>query len=150
MLTAGSTYCETTMTSKANKHDPRGYEFSTLENQAFTRLAVSMQLVALLELGAAAVYLPTTLGHLRRAVANGAVQDLALALAWLLIPVMIAAWTFRAGSHLRLIVRTEGDDISHLMGAVGELNKLYLLQLVLFVVAAAIIGWTVMVQGALG
>jgi hypothetical protein len=138
------------MTSEAKSSRGRGYEFSALENQAFKRLATSMQLVALLELGGVAAFLPTTLGKLRGAIAAGSVQDMVLAGAWLAVPVLIAAWTFRAGSHLRLIVRTEGDDISHLVGAVGELTKLYLLQLVLFVVAAALIAWTITLHSVVG
>ncbi len=126
----------------------QGYEFSALENQKFTRLAGAMQLVALLEMAGAllAVYLAAPAAW--HALAARRPLATLLPIASVLVPLLVGGWTFRAGAHLRLIVRTQGDDIRHLMDAVGQLTKLYLLQLWLFVVALGFIAFSVIAHNA--
>ena len=124
------------------------YEFSAIENRKFTRLAGAMQFVALLEIAGAlfAVFLaaPAALEALeaRRVLAT------LLPVAGVGVPLFVGAWTFRAGGHLRLIVHTEGDDIRHLMDAVTQLTKLYILQAWLFLLAVGFIGFSLLAHGA--
>lgn len=125
----------------------RGYEFGRIENQAFTRLAVAMQWVAALELACAALVSVSAIRLLVDATQRGAIPEVARALGYMLVPALIGVWTLRAGHHLKLIVRTEGDDISHLMGAVGELTKLYILQLLLFVLAVGFLAFMIAMHG---
>lgn len=44
------------------------------------------------------------------------------------IQILIGSWTLNAARSFRLIVDTQGNDITNLMGALGELRKLYTLQ----------------------
>ncbi len=126
----------------------RGYEFTALENRRFTRLAGAMQIVALLEVvGAMASVLlagPASLDGIERRSALGAL----LPIAAVLVPLLVGFWTYRAGGHLRLIVRTQGDDIRHLMAAVGQLTNLYILQIWLFLAAVGFIGFSIVANGA--
>lgn len=130
------------------KSAPLEYEFSQLDNQRFTRLAGAMQWVASLQLVAAAVGVfvayPAALAGLRR----DSVVDTLLPIAAVLTPTLIAGWTFRAGGHLRLIVQTEGDNIRHLMAAVTELSKLYLLQIWLFLAVIGFVTFSLVARGA--
>jgi hypothetical protein len=48
---------------------------------------------------------------------------------------IIGIWTKKAASSFQLIVNTQGNDIENLMGALGELRKLYTLQYWLLIVA---------------
>ena len=86
-----------------------GYEFSQLENQAFTRLAGAMQLVALLEVACGVLIALVALPLLAEAISAGALLRIVTSSAYMGVPVLIGLWTFRAGGHLRSIVRTEGD-----------------------------------------
>ncbi|MBP0028824.1 hypothetical protein [Roseofilum sp. Guam] len=53
---------------------------------------------------------------------------------------LIGIWTYQASTAFKRIVDTEGQDIEHLMGALGELRKLYTLQYwVLIVTLVALI-----------
>lgn len=126
----------------------QGYEFSTLENRKFTRLAGAMQMVALLEMAGAlmAAYLAAPAAW--HALAARRPLGTLLPIASVLVPLLVGGWTFRAGAHLRLIVRTQGDDIRHLMDAVGQLTTLYLLQLWLFVVALGFIVFSLIAHNA--
>jgi hypothetical protein len=73
------------------------------------------------------------LEHLQRAELRGLFEQAAQ----VFVPLAIAVWTYRAGSHLRRIVRTEGSDIEHLMRAIAALSKLYILQLLLLLILVA-------------
>lgn len=119
------------------------YEFAELENRAFTRLATAMQVVAALQLAAAVLLLVMLSPVARESFALGSVVGLAKVAAAVLVPFLVGVWTFRAGRHLRRIVETEGEDIAHLMRAVEELTKLYILQMWLFFVSMAIVVWGV-------
>ncbi|SKB12177.1 conserved membrane hypothetical protein [Planktothrix sp. PCC 11201] len=44
-------------------------------------------------------------------------------------------WTINAAKAFKLIVDTQGNDIENLMGALGQLRKLYTLQYWLFLIA---------------
>jgi len=51
------------------------------------------------------------------------------------VQILIGVWTLKASSSFKLIVDTEGNDIVNLMGALGELRKLYRLQYWLLIIA---------------
>ena len=136
-----------TLMPSESSHSRRGYEFGQIENQAFTRLALAMQWVALLELACAALVSLSAGRLLIDAAQRGALPEIARALGYILVPALIGVWTLRAGRHLKLIVRTEGDDIGHLMGAIGELTKLYILQLLLFMLAAGFLAFMFVMHG---
>lgn len=51
------------------------------------------------------------------------------------VQTLIGIWTLNAASSFKLIVDTEGNDIVNLMGALGELRKLYRLQYWLLIIA---------------
>jgi hypothetical protein len=44
-------------------------------------------------------------------------------------------WTINASKAFKLIVETQGNDIENLMGALGQLRKLYTLQFWLFMIS---------------
>jgi len=125
-----------------------GYEFSALENKKFTRLAGAMQIVAVLEIAAGLLGLVPAWDTIRDALAEPEVLRVLLPLGAVLAPMLVGLWTYRAGGHLRLIVRTEGDDIRHLMAAVGELTKLYILQLWLFLLTLGFVVFSLLAHGA--
>jgi hypothetical protein len=47
----------------------------------------------------------------------------------------IGAWTRRAGVEFQLVAETSGKDISHVMGALDNLRKLYRVQYWILLVA---------------
>jgi hypothetical protein len=49
-----------------------------------------------------------------------------------IVQILIGVWTGNASRSFKLIVETQGSDIQNLMGALGELRKLYRLQYWLF------------------
>jgi len=52
-----------------------------------------------------------------------------------IVQIIIGFWTNKAASAFKQIVTTQGNDIENLMGALGELRKLYTLQYWLYIVA---------------
>ncbi len=44
------------------------------------------------------------------------------------VQIILGVWTNKAASSFQLMVDTQGNDIENLMGALGELRKLYTLQ----------------------
>lgn len=61
------------------------------------------------------------------------------------VQVIIGFWTNKAASAFQKIVTTQGSDIENLMGALGELRKLYTLQYWLILIAAIFIIITLVV-----
>ena len=127
---------------------PEGYEFTALENKKFTRLAGAMQLVAMLEIVAALLGAIPAATAARGHLGEGEILAGLVPVAAVVAPLFIGLWTFRAGGHLRLIVRTEGDDIRHLMAAVSELTKLYILQIWLFLFTIGFVVFSLVAHGA--
>ena len=52
-----------------------------------------------------------------------------------LLFIVVGIWTHRAGREFRSVAETQGKDISHLMGALANLLKLYTLLYLLFFIA---------------
>lgn len=66
---------------------------------------------------------------------------------------LVGIWTYQASTAFKRIVDTQGQDIENLMGALGELRKLYTLQywvLILTLVALAVVFGLGVVLGLFG
>ena len=113
--------------------DFQQYEFSSSQNELITQLAEKMRFVAYFTIGLGVlVAIPGLFTLLRGGISNiitGVVQ------------IIIGLWTNKAACSFKLIVNTQGNDIENLMGALGELRKLYTLQywlLILSLIFAAL------------
>jgi hypothetical protein len=126
----------------------RGYEFTAVENRRFTRLAGAMQIVALLQLAGAALAVVLAAPAALEAFEARRPLDTLLPIAGVGVPLFVAVWTWRAGGHLRLVVRTQGDDIRHLMAAIAKLTTLYILQIWLFLAALGFVAFSLVAHGA--
>jgi hypothetical protein len=105
------------------------YEFSPSENAIIGNLGSKMSFVGLFMLGIGLFCFMSVIARWMQIHELEAVQ---LFFTLLLIPVGI--WTHRAGREFRNVALTEGKDISHLMGALGNLLKLCtLVYLLLFI-----------------
>jgi hypothetical protein len=122
----------------------RQFEFSAAHNPKFARLAAIMSIVGIIEV------IITTLGAggwLLLVLGLPAIGSvLFLYLVPIAVPAAIGVWTLRAGQRFRLIATTKGSDVGHLMAAIDELTKLYVLQLVLFLVSIGFFLFLVGVQ----
>lgn len=107
--------------------DSQRYEFDQTQNQLFKDLAQKMRFVSYFLIALGVLLLVVGILNLTRggfgSIINGAVQ------------VIIGYWTTRAAAAFQRIVTTEGSDIVNLMGALGELRKLYTLQYWLILIA---------------
>lgn len=100
------------------------YEFDKSQNELILDLANKMRFVA---------YLSVAVGTL--SFIGGFINGLDVVnLIQGTIIVIIGIWTIKASSSFRKIVDTRGNDIVNLMGALGELRKLYRLQYWLFII----------------
>jgi hypothetical protein len=108
---------------------PSQYEFSPTENAIIGNLGSKLSFVGLFMLGIGLFCFISVIVHWFQL---QYLQVFLLFLSLLLIPVGI--WTHRAGRAFRSVAETEGNDISHLMGALENLLKLCtLVYLILFV-----------------
>lgn len=113
--------------------DFQQYEFSSSQNELIKNLAEKMRFVSYFLIGVGVlIAVGGVITLLRGGIANiisGVVQ------------IIIGVWTNKAAAAFNRIVDTEGNDIENLMGALGELRKLYNLQywlLILTLVFAAL------------
>ena len=99
------------------------YEFSNTENATIFDLVGKMRFVGMFLIIAGLLACVTVVqGHY-----GGLVSGL--------INIVIGFYTRSAAERFAKIVKTEGDDIRHLMDALGELLKIYRLQMILILVA---------------
>ena len=106
--------------------ESREYEFSSSQNELIKNLADKMRFVAYFMIAAGVLGAIGGLFNLRTglgAIINGVVY------------ILIGVWTNSASAAFLRIVDTQGNDIENLMGALGELRKLYTLQYWLLIVA---------------
>ncbi len=100
--------------------DFQQYEFSSSQNELIKNLAEKMRFVSYFLIGVGVlIAVSGAITLLRGGIANlitGVVQ------------IVIGVWTNNAATAFKRIVDTEGNDIENLMGALGELRKLYNLQ----------------------
>lgn len=134
---------DTPSSARRSASDVAGHEFTALDNQRFSRLATSMQAVAMLKFLCGIFLLTVGLPRLLEALRNAELATAARNLLSMLVPPVIGIWTYRTARHLRRIVATEGSDIKHLMAAVDELSRLYILQFGLWLGATGLAGWLV-------
>ncbi len=123
------------------------YEFSDAQNQVIHDLARKMQGVGIFMIA---------LGVLALAgfVAGLLAPDLVPSLIWVFIAayfVAVGLWSVRAARELEKVVTTEGEDIPHLMRAMGEIKKLYTLHFWLIVVYLLLVVLAILgIPGGLG
>lgn len=117
-----------------------GYEFSGEDNRLIGHLATRMTGLGwfLATVGAISIL----------AAAAGALRGLAgsslLLLAAGCFFGLTGWWTIRGGRAFRRVVSTRGDDITHLMGALAELNRFYTLNFWLAIVYLLLVGATLL------
>lgn len=128
------------------------YEFSTSQNELIGDLGKKMSFVATLSIVAGILVLIFGVIILISAFAQPqGFAEAFNALVQGIFFLLIGIWTRNAGLAFKRIVTTSGADIENLMGALGELRKLYTLQywlvilvlvfMVLAIVAGIVIGF---------
>lgn len=103
------------------------YEFSSSQNELIKQLSDKMRFVAYFLIAVGAL---TAVGGLL-ALARGGFGNIIAGV----VNIIIGVWTNKAASSFKMIVDTQGNDIENLMGALGELRKLYNLQYWLLIIA---------------
>lgn len=111
--------------------ESREYEFSSSQNELIKNLADKMRFVAYFLIAVGVLAVIGGLFSLR----TGGVGNIINGVVYILIGV----WTNNASSAFQRIVATTGSDIENLMGALGELRKLYTLQYWLLIIALVFI-----------
>jgi hypothetical protein len=115
-----------------NSESSQQYEFNASQNELIKSLASTMNFVGyfLIVIGAFA----TIAGIIQ--ITSGGITALIQGV----VQVLIGFWTTKAAKSFQLIVDTEGRDIENLMGALGELRKLYGLQYWILIIALIFVG----------
>ncbi|WP_204105671.1 MULTISPECIES: hypothetical protein [Spirulina sp. CCY15215] len=108
----------------------REYEFDASQNSLIHNLANKMRFVAYVLIGLGILEGIPAIISLFKGNFEGFV-DIIVGI----VQIVIGIWTQKAASSFSLVVKTEGQDIENLMGALGELRKLYSLQYWLFLIA---------------
>ena len=103
--------------------EDRQYEFDRSQNELILDLSNKMRFVSYFLIAGGVLSGIIGLLSLNVGVIIPAVVD-----------ILIGVWTLNAASSFKLIVDTEGNDIVNLMGALGELRKLYRLQYWLLII----------------
>jgi len=107
------------------------YEFDSNQNEVLENLSNIMSFVAIF-----LIVLGTITGLSGLAtIAKGGIANLFTAV----IYIVIGAWTKKAATSFKMIVDTEGSDISNLMNALNQLKNLYSLQYFLMIILIVII-----------
>ena len=122
----------------------REYEFDVSQNSLIQNLANKMRFVAYVLIALGVIEgISATINLFQGNFAS--FVDLIVGI----VQIVIGVWTLKAGNSFQLVVKTEGRDIENLMGALGELRKLYGLQYWLFLIALIfiIIGTILIVIG---
>src|SRR5438046_2847833 len=109
------------LTTPAEK---RQYEFDSAENKLFQELAGKMQAVGFV---IAALGIVFATGAIVSLLDGRDVMAAGLLCLSALIMLSVGFWTRDAARSFREIVRTQGSDINHLMGALGKLRNIYAL-----------------------
>ena len=106
-----------------------GYEFTTSENKVIRSTGSRVKTWGVFSLIAGGVTILVAAVSLSIGEAAGVVGGIIYA-ALALIPIFIGLNFVRAGRALEAVVGTEGSDIDHLMGAMQNLGKAFLIQIV--------------------
>lgn len=114
-----------------------GYEFDQSQNQLFRDLAQKMRFVSFFLIALGILLVIGGLFNLSRGEIGSVISGV--------VQVIIGFWTYRAAGAFRKIVDTQGNDVENLMGALGELRKLYTLQywLILFATIFIVVAFVI-------
>ncbi|MBV8883034.1 MAG: hypothetical protein JO235_03405 [Chroococcidiopsidaceae cyanobacterium CP_BM_RX_35] len=104
----------------------QGYEFSGSQNALIGDLAKKMNFVGILMIAGAILGLISGFVTLFVGSSRGLFDFSSLIQGVLLL--LIGLWTRNAAQSFKQVVYTTGADIENLLGALGELRKLYTLQ----------------------
>jgi len=104
----------------------QGYEFTGSQNELIGDLGRKMNFVGILMILGAILSLITGLITLFMARTKGTVDLSALVQGIFLM--VTGLWTRNAAQSFKRVVTTTGSDIENILGALGELRKLYSLQ----------------------
>lgn len=122
--------------------ESREYEFSSSQNELVKNLADKMRFVAYFLIAVGVLGLIGGLLSLRAGGVGNIISGI--------VYILIGFWTNNASSAFRRIVETSGSDIENLMGALGELRKLYTLQYWLLIIALVFIALALILGLVLG
>ena len=103
------------------------YEFNNTQNQLIRELSEKMRFVSYFLIGLGILVALGGLVQISKGGLGNIVQGI--------VQIFIGVWTNKAASAFKQIVDTQGSDMENLMGALGELRKLYTLQYWLYIVA---------------
>jgi hypothetical protein len=110
------------------------FEFNDSHNLVFDGVARWMKIAGIIEFLFAAAYLiPTVLNLIEANTPPVVIYVLHMA-----VIITMGIWTIKAGGSVREIVDTEGDDLRHLMEAMGKVKKLFFLQGAIFLIMTAL------------
>lgn len=103
------------------------YEFNESQNQLILDLSKKMMFVSYFLIASGALGTLAGIITIKQGGFSGIVQGVVL--------LVTGIWTINAAKGFQLIVNTQGNDIENLMGALGQLRKLYSLQFWLFMIS---------------
>lgn len=112
--------------------DNRTYEFNESQNQLILDLSKKMTFVSYFAIAAGVLGIISGLITIAQGDLSPIIQGV--------ITLFIGIWTINAAKAFKAIVETQGNDIENLMGALGELRKLYNLQFWLLLIGLIFIG----------
>lgn len=118
------------------------YEFNNTQNQLIRELSEKMRFVGYFLIGLGILVAIGGLISIARGGLGNIVQGI--------VQILIGFWTNKAASAFKQIVDTQGSDIENLMGALGELRKLYTLQYWLYIVAFIFVALGIVLAIAFG
>lgn len=111
------------------------YEFNSSQNELLRDLAQKMRFVSYFLIGVGVLAAIGGIFTLTRGGLGSIIQAT--------ISIVTGVWTIKAASSFQKIVDTQGNDIENLLGALGELRKLYSLQYWLLIIASIFIALSV-------
>lgn len=106
------------------------YEFTAEQNHSITKLYHHMQTLGylLISLGAVLVIL-VIIWHVQKPV----LVKLIIGIVVGAISIILGFFTVNAGSYFKLVVKTEGSDISNMMNALKHLNSYFNIELMIII-----------------
>ncbi|MBD1837891.1 hypothetical protein H6F78_12380 [Coleofasciculus sp. FACHB-64] len=107
--------------------DSRVYEFDQTQNQLIRDLAQKMRFVSYFLIALGVLLVIDGIVSIAKGEIGGIITGV--------VQIFIGLWTSKAASSFQLIVDTQGSDMENLIGALGELRKLYTLQYWLILIA---------------
>lgn len=108
----------------------RQYEFSSSQNQVIKQLADKMRFVSYFLIGVGVLNALIGIIGLFSTTLRGSFGEIITGI----LLTLLGFWTYKASISFKRIVRTQGNDVENLMGALGELRKLYTLQYWLLII----------------